>query len=78
MTLEDYNKMFQEQQGCCAICGRHQSEMKRPLNVDHNHLTGIVRKLLCVSCNVGLGLFKTDDGTMLLEKAIKYIRDTEK
>ena len=28
ITIEIYNRMFSEQQGCCAICGKHQSSFK--------------------------------------------------
>ena len=55
ITLEEYNQMFNEQEGKCKICGRHQSEMKQVLCVDHDHLTGRVRGLLCKYCNVMLG-----------------------
>lgn len=58
ITLEDYNKMFAEQNGCCAMCGRHQSEFKRALAVDHNHITGAVRGLLCMRCNTTLGSYE--------------------
>ncbi len=74
LTLSDYNKMFEGQQGCCAICNTHQSKLKRSLAIDHNHLTGEIRGLLCGSCNTALGLFKTDYGVELLDKAKKYLR----
>jgi len=51
ISLEDYNKILEEQQGCCAICKRHYSNFKRNLDVDHNHRTGFVRGLLCSFCN---------------------------
>ena len=47
LTLRQYDDMFEEQHGCCVICGRHQSEFKQKLAVDHNHTTGKVRALLC-------------------------------
>lgn len=55
ISLGDYNSMFAAQNGCCAICNRHQSEFKRALAVDHNHETGEVRSLLCGCCNTMLG-----------------------
>ena len=73
ITKEDYNIMFNEQNGCCKICSKHQSELSATLAVDHNHLTGDVRGLLCGSCNRGIGLLQDDVG--LLKAAIKYIED---
>jgi hypothetical protein len=50
----------------CVICG---SEEK--LVVDHDHISGQVRGLLCNHCNRGLGHFKDDP--MLLEFATQYL-----
>lgn len=55
ITLEKYKEMFQEQNGCCKICKTHQDELAHTLCVDHNHITSIVRGLLCKSCNLTLG-----------------------
>lgn len=73
ITLEEYNQLFIQQNGCCAICNRHQTEFKHTLDTDHNHVTGIVRGLLCKTCNKALGLLKADDSSELLEKALSYI-----
>lgn len=73
ITLDDYNKLFEEQQGCCAICGIHNSELKCPLGVDHNHITEKIRGLLCRECNSAIGKLKSDYGTDLLKVAINYI-----
>jgi hypothetical protein len=72
ITIEDYNKMFEEQKGCCAICGRHQSEEKKRLHTDHDHATGKVRGLLCVKCNNLLGQAK--DSIEILELSIEYLK----
>lgn len=73
MTLDDYDEMYRNQSGCCAICGTHQSELGRTLCVDHNHITGEIRGLLCNDCNTAIGKLKTDEGIELLQKAIKYL-----
>ena len=51
ITSDNYNQLFQQQKGHCAICGKHQSKLKRRLDIDHNHKTGKVRGLLCNYCN---------------------------
>lgn len=74
ISLDDYNEMFKAQNGCCAICGKHQSQHNHRLYVDHNHITGKVRALLCRNCNIGLGHFK--DSPELLETAASYVRNS--
>ena len=72
ISEEDYNRLFDEQEGCCAVCGTHQSELDKRLSVDHNHETGEIRGLLCHPCNVGLGYFRDDEYRLAL--AIEYLR----
>lgn len=57
MTLDEYRKLFKEQNGSCAICGVHRSKLKIDLAVDHNHETKEIRGLLCTLCNTHLGWF---------------------
>jgi len=61
ITTEQWQAMFDAQNGCCKICGRHQSLFKKALHVDHNHDTGEVRGLLCSKCNAVLGWLETHD-----------------
>lgn len=70
-TQKEYDIKFNEQKGCCAICGKNQSKLKRALAADHCHTTGAKRGLLCFNCNTALGKF--NDSVALLEKAIKYL-----
>lgn len=51
ITIEQYDEMFDRQKGCCAICERHQDNFSKRLAVDHNHITGEIRGLLCNYCN---------------------------
>ena len=57
LTTDDYNELLQNQGGCCAVCGKHQSKLKRRFDIDHDHTTGKVRGLLCGGCNRHLELF---------------------
>lgn len=54
-TTLDYDRLYQIQQGRCAICSRHQLKATKRFDVDHNHKTGTVRGLLCSRCNTDLG-----------------------
>lgn len=66
-----YDSMMEAQDGLCAICkcpprpGRH-------LSVDHDHLTGEVRALLCNPCNSGIG--HLGDSLERAEAAVEYLR----
>ena len=72
LSLEQFNEMFKRQDGCCAICGTHQSKLRKSLAVDHDHKTLKVRELLCIRCNGGIALFM--DSIENMEKAINYLR----
>ena len=72
LSLLRFNMLFHKQEGCCAICGKHQSELKVNLSVDHDHQTGKVRGLLCFNCNTGMG--NLGDNTELLLKAVAYLK----
>jgi thiol-disulfide isomerase/thioredoxin len=71
ISLEKYNKMFRDQSGNCAICGKNRSQERRDLGVDHDHVTGKVRGLLCSKCNSALGMFC--DNIEIVRKALKYL-----
>jgi len=75
IDLAQYNELFAKQEGKCAICLRHQSEFSRALAVDHDHLTGEIRGLLCSAHNTALGQFQDD--IELLEKAISYLKNNK-
>lgn len=70
-ALLKYNELFSYQEGCCAICSRHQSELKQALAVDHEHETGQTRGLLCINCNFIVGHAKENIG--ILNAVIDYL-----
>ena len=71
ITLEQYNELLIKQDFCCAICGKHVSKCKKRLAVDHDHITGEVRGLLCMQCNIILG--NANDDVEILLEAINYL-----
>lgn len=76
INLEQYNMLFTQQQGKCAICDTHQSEFIKALEVDHDHTTQKIRGLLCHKCNKALGLL--GDSSELIRIALKYVESSEK
>jgi len=73
LTVEDYQSMLAAQAGGCAICGG-QCKTGRILAIDHDHVTGRVRGLLCGNCNKGIGQF--EDTPSLLRLAAAYLERT--
>lgn len=71
MTLVEYDRMLEGQEGVCKLCGGPPGGSHGRFHVDHNHKTGEVRGLLCYKCNIGLGSF--DDSPDKLAKAISYL-----
>ena len=74
LTLEEWEQMYSNQGGVCAICGK-KCRTGKDLSVDHNRETGKVRSLLCQGCNTGLSMFR--DNSKLLIIAAKYLIDHE-
>lgn len=74
LTLAAFEAMEVAQAYCCAICKRHKDICKRGyLVVDHDHVTGKVRALLCIRCNSGIGTFNEDAN--LLSLVAEYVRN---
>ena len=82
INLEKYEKMLEEQDFKCKICGKEEVSTSRTgqikgLAVDHCHKhekeTGEikVRGLLCENCNKGIGSLQDDIN--ILKRAIDYI-----
>lgn len=73
ITPDEWNDMLIQQDGRCAICSRDFSEInKKHIHVDHNHMTGAIRQMLCHKCNQGIGSFNED--VSLLRAAVQYIQ----
>ena len=66
-----YERLFDEQDGRCAICRNTVPGKRKRFCLDHCHTTGNLRGLLCDSCNWGIGYFKDDPA--LFQAAIDYV-----
>jgi uncharacterized protein YbaR (Trm112 family) len=67
ISFEECDKLLASQT-VCAIC---KTESDRKLVVDHDHVTGKIRGLLCHNCNMAIGILK--DSPVLLQSAIDYL-----
>lgn len=66
IDLDERAQMEKNQNGACALCGEH-----KRLLIDHDHVSGRVRELLCFRCNIRLaGL---EDATSWRSAALAYL-----
>ena len=79
IALGEFDELMQIQNGVCGICessvSLDRNGNQARLCVDHDHKTGVVRGLLCSTCNSALGLFKDD--ARLLTRALMWIGQAE-
>jgi len=68
LTEDDVAELSAQQNGRCRICER----LPPRLVIDHDHVSGIVRGLLCDGCNRGLGFF--EDDAARLSAAVAYLK----
>ena len=55
----------------CALCRTDTPRGQGGWHVDHDHVTGQIRGLLCQGCNIAIGLFAHDE--QVLTAAISYL-----
>lgn len=71
ITKGQFTEMLVAQKGGCAICHTIWGSGRKGPFIDHDHITGRVRGLLCHSCNAGIGLLRDDPEIM--QSAITYL-----
>lgn len=72
IDAQQYKTLLENQKGLCAICGTARPETPSGTwCIDHDHVTGEIRGLLCFLCNSGLGHFR--DRIDLIENAKAYL-----
>ncbi len=75
VTHEEYLAVLHGQHGACAVCGKNEKPISggiRGLHLDHDHVTGKRRGVLCSNCNQLLGRVK--DSVPHLERLIAYLK----
>ena len=73
IDFEEYLRILRGQGDKCAICGKRMLDTDRLFHVDHNHVTGKIRGILCGNCNLGVGNFQ--DSPDILRNAITYLQE---
>jgi len=68
LSAEQYDTLMQTK--ACMVCERNFSKTIKP-HIDHDHVTGRVRGLICASCNIVLG--NARDSLDTLRNAIDYL-----
>jgi hypothetical protein len=71
LTVTDYDQMLAAQDGRCAICRNTTPLGRGRWHIDHDHVTGQVRGLLCNNCNLGIGYF--GDDPEIIKAAARYV-----
>jgi hypothetical protein len=71
ITEEEYRELYIQQNGLCSICGGIPTGKYAKLYVDHDHISGEIRGLLCQGCNSGIGYLKDSEEIVL--KAYSYL-----
>jgi hypothetical protein len=74
ISTEQFAELLEFQDGGCAICAKPIENIRRRMNIDHDHKSDIVRGILCTGCNTGLGHLGDDiEG---LKRALYYLENT--
>lgn len=73
ITEQEYQRILEQQAGVCAIClGGPRGRWPYRLVVDHDHISGRIRGLLCDVCNKSIGAL--GDDAEVLQRAADYLR----
>lgn len=71
ITEAEVTTLLSRQKNRCAICRSAKPYGSGDWAIDHDHVTGQVRGLLCSKCNLALGLFQDDP--KVLAAAVRYV-----
>lgn len=75
LTVDEYEQLYAEANGCCQVCGISEEDNNKRLAVDHCHSTGKVRGLLCGKCNTALG--QLDDDLDKISALYSYLKERQ-
>ncbi len=73
MTIEDKQRMWDEQKGLCAVCFKPLPDIyNRDCQVEHDHATNKVRSLAHWYCNMVVGVM--ENHPVMLEDVVAYLK----
>lgn len=70
LTAKEHEQLWESQDKRCAICGKNLFSLGSGV-IDHDHVTGHVRGILCAGCNTAIG--QLGDSAELLMRAVHYL-----
>jgi len=72
LSITEFDNLLLAQDNKCPICGQP-LDLQNPhnVNVDHDHLTGKVRGILCRNCNLAIGFLR--DNPEYAKRASEYL-----
>lgn len=76
ITLEEYEAMLAAQQGKCAACAAP-LDCGKLTHIDHDHLTGRVRGVLCHPCNLTAGYLESERRGLVETYLRKFEENTD-
>lgn len=71
MSINQYRQLVNDTKGRCPICNRFCNEW----HVDHNHKTGKVMGVVCITCNIGL-LAYSKHSIERAKSLLRYLTDS--
>jgi len=75
IEMQEYRRLLLKQNSVCAICRKpERTERNNLLTIDHDHVSGHVRGLLCSHCNRAIGLLQ--DEPKIIAAAAAYVQRT--
>jgi hypothetical protein len=73
LTRENYNDILISQDYSCALCKASEAGGRGEWHVDHDHNSGVIRGLLCASCNIRLGVYESIKDLIGIANIEEYI-----
>lgn len=73
ISFDEFKIILKKQGNKCVLCGEPLDEFSRATHIDHDHIHGNIRGILCRQCNTALG--KLGDTPKALERVIVYLTE---